>query len=139
MYKRQVFVRDESGLRLLAPSLVTVRDFGVAPRLRRRLEKLREQRIAPPDPTPRSPLDSLCADVREVLTALAATGAAQPSVRHAQTLADRSRRARDLGLLVLADSLDRVIDDSVGRVKPADVLRAVVVVDRVEALADQHS
>lgn len=134
-----VFVRDESGLRLLAPSLVTVRDFGVAPRLRRRLEKLREQRIAPPDPTPRSPLDSLCADVREVLTALAATGAAQPSVRHAQTLADRSRRARDLGLLVLADSLDRVIDDSVGRVKPADVLRAVVVVDRVEALADQHS
>ncbi len=79
------------------------------------------------------------ADIREVLTALAATGAAQPSGRHAQTLADRSRRARDLGLLVLADSLDRLVNHPEGGVEPADVLRAPVVADRVEALADQRA
>lgn len=126
-----IFVADGAGLRLVSPSLTTVSEFGLAARLRTRLQQLREHRAATPDPAPPNPLESLCADVREVLAALAASGQPHLSARQAATLAERSSTAHDLGLGVLARTVERLTS---ANALPADVLRAAFVLDRVHDL-----
>ena len=78
----------------------------------------------------RTPIRVLVQDVREALTALAASGAMRPTGMVAHVLRTRVRRAGDLQLATLAAALAEVGD----RPSPGAVLRACAVVDRLDAL-----
>ena len=78
----------------------------------------------------RPPIRVLVQDVREALTALAASGTMRPAGMVAHVLRTRVRRAGDLQLATLVAALAEVGD----RPSPGAVLRACAVVDRLAAL-----
>jgi len=128
-----IYVRREGGLALLSPSISSIRagDLGFYRRLATRLERLRAETAAPtPPPSASGLIESLCEDLREALTALAASGALRAQGRTAHVLTSRARRARELQLETLAAALARVEDEP----GPRAILRACAVVDRIRAL-----
>ena len=128
-----VFVHSDGALKLLAPSLSTVRadSHRFLRRLSKRLEGLRSRAVAVAPGRERGPVETLCADVREALTNLAASGALTPEGMTAHVLTTRARAARQMQLTTLAAALEEVV----ARPGAAAVLRACAVVDRVRALA----
>ena len=128
-----IYVRREGGLALLSPSISSIRAgrLGFYHRLAERLERLRAETAAPtPPPSVSGLIESLCEDLREALTALAASGALRAQGRTAHVLTSRARRARELQLETLAAALARVEDEP----GPRAILRACAVVDRIRAL-----
>ena len=128
-----IYVRREGGLALLSPSISSIRAgrLGFYHRLAERLERLRAETAAPtPPPSASGLIESLCEDLREALTALAASGALRAQGRTAHVLTSRARRARELQLETLAAALTRVEDEP----GPQAILRACAVVDRIRAL-----
>ena len=128
-----IYVRREGGLALLSPSISSIRAgrIGFYHRLAERLERLRAETAAPtPPPSASGLIESLCEDLREALTALAASGALRAQGRTAHVLTSRARRARELQLETLAAALTRVEDEP----GPQAILRACAVVDRIRAL-----
>ena len=128
-----IYVRREGGLALLSPSISSIRAgrLGFYHRLAERLERLRAETAAPtPPPSASGLIESLCEDLREALTALAASGALRAQGRTAHVLTSRARRARELQLETLAAALTRVEEEP----GPQAILRACAVVDRIRAL-----
>ena len=128
-----IYVRREGGLALLSPSISSIRAgrIGFYHRLAERLERLRAETAAPtPPPSVSGLIESLCEDLHEALTALAASGALRAQGRTALVLTSRARRARELQLETLAAALTRVEDEP----GPQAILRACAVVDRIRAL-----
>ncbi|WP_315071491.1 hypothetical protein [Actinomyces massiliensis] len=128
-----IYVRREGGLALLSPSISSIRAgrIGFYHRLAERLERLRAETAAPtPPPSASGLIESLCEDLREALTALAASGALRAQGRTAHVLTSRARWARELQLETLAAALTRVEDEP----GPQAILRACAVVDRIRAL-----
>ena len=128
-----IYVRSEGVLTLLSPTISSVRAdaFRFYRRLAKRLERLRAEAAVLAPPREAGPIEALCADVHEALTALAASGALRAEGMTAHVLATRARAARDLQLQTLAAALAEVEE----RPGPRAVLRACAVVDRVRALA----
>ena len=128
-----IYVRSEGVLTLLSPTISSVRAdaFRFYRRLAKRLERLRAEAAVLAPPREAGPIEALCADVHEALTALAASGALRAEGMTAHVLATRARAARDLQLQTLAAALAEVEE----RPGPWAVLRACAVVDRVRALA----
>ena len=127
-----ILVRDRGVPTLLSPTITSVRtdDPGLYHRLAGRMERLRsEVRTLPPPET--GPVQALCADVRETLTALATSGAPRAQGAGAHVLVTRARTARGLQLQTLAAALDEVEAGC----SPQALLRACALVDRVRALA----
>ena len=127
-----ILVRDRGVPTLLSPTISSVRadDPGLYRRLAGRMERLRsEVRTLPPPET--GPVQALCDDVRETLTALAASGAPRAQGAAAHVLVTRARTARGLQLQTLAAALDKVEAGC----SPQALLRACALVDRVRALA----
>ena len=127
-----ILVRDRGVPTLLSPTISSVRadDPGLYRRLAGRMERLRsEVRTLPPPET--GPVQALCDDVRETLTALAASGAPRAQGAAAHVLVTRARTAHGLQLQTLAAALDEVGDGC----SPQALLRACALVDRVRALA----
>ena len=126
-----VFVREHDRISLLAATFppsraVPGRGRG---RSRRGPEEARTQE-AETNGEDRAPIRVLVQDVREALTALAASGAMRPTGMVAHVLRTRVRRAGDLQLATLVAALAEVGD----RPSPGAVLRACAVVDRLAAL-----
>lgn len=128
-----IYVRSEGALALLSPTISSVRADapGFYRRLAERLKRLRAGASVLAPPREAGPIESLCTDVHEALTALAASGALRAEGTIAHVLATRTRAARDLQLQTLAAALTEVEQ----RPGPGAVLRACAVVDRVRALA----
>ena len=128
-----IYVRHEGALALLSPSISSIRvgDRGFYRRLATRMERLRAEAAAPaPLPSASGLIESLCEDLHEALTALAASGVLRAQGRTAHVLTSRTRRARELQLETLAAALTRVEDEP----GPQAILRACAVVDRIRAL-----
>ena len=128
-----VFVHSDGALKLFAPSLSSVLadSYRFFHRLSERLEGLRARAVAVAPGRERGPIETLCADAREALADLAASGAPAPEGMTAHVLTTRARAADQMQLTTLAAALEEVI----ARPGPAAVLRACAVVDRVRALA----
>ena len=124
-----VFVREHDRISLLAATFPPSRGSSGRGRLRPRPEEARTQE-AETNGEDRTPIQALVQDVREALTALAASGAMQPTGMVAHVLRTRVRRAGDLQLATLVAALAEVGD----RPSPGAVLRACAVVDRLAAL-----
>ena len=127
-----VFVREHDRISLLVATFppsrgASGRGYG---RLRRRVEETPTHE-AHTNRGDRMPIRALVQDVREALTALAASGTTRPTSTVAHVLRARVRMAGDLQLTTLAAVLTEVDD----RPSPGAVLRACAVVDRLEALA----
>jgi hypothetical protein len=127
-----VFVREHDRISLLVATFppsrgASGRGYG---RLRRRVEETHTHE-AHTNRGDRMPIRALVQDVREALTALAASGTTRPTSTVAHVLRARVRMAGDLQLTTLAAVLTEVDD----RPSPGAVLRACAVVDRLEALA----
>ena len=131
-----IYVRREGVLALLSPSISSIRagDRGFYRRLATRLERLRAAAAAPtPPPSASGLIESLCEDLHEALTTMAASGALHTEGMvgwTAHVLTSRARRARELQLETLAAALARVEDEP----GPRAILRACAVVDRIRAL-----
>jgi len=126
-----VFVREHDRISLLAATFPPSR--AVPGRGRGRSRRGPEEagtQEAETNGEDRTPIRVLVQDVREALTALAASGAMQPTGMVAHVLRMRARRADDLQLTTLAAALAEVAD----RPSPGAVLRACAVVDRLDAL-----
>ncbi len=126
-----VFVREHDRISLLAATFPPSR--AVPGRGRGRSRRGPEEagtQEAETNGEDRTPIRVLVQDVREALTALAASGAMQPTGMVAHVLRTRVRRAGDLQLATLVAALAEVGD----RPSPGAVLRACAVVDRVAAL-----
>ena len=128
-----VFVHSDGALKLFAPSLSSVRadSYRFFRRLSERLEGLRARAVAVAPGRELGPIEALCADAREALTNLAASGALTPEDMTAHVLTTRARAARQMQLTTLAAALEEVV----ARPGAGAVLRACAVVDRVRALA----
>ena len=128
-----VFVHSDGALKLFAPSLSSVQadSYRFFRRLSERLEGLRARAVAVAPGRELGPIEALCADAREALADLAASGAPAPEGMTAHVLTTRARAADQMQLTTLAAALEEVI----ARPGPAAVLRACAVVDRVRALA----
>ena len=128
-----VFVHSDGALKLFAPSLSSVLadSYRFFRRLSERLEGLRARAVAVAPGRELGPVEALCADAREALADLAASGAPAPEGMTAHVLTTRARAADQMQLTTLAAALEEVI----ARPGPAAVLRACAVVDRVRALA----
>lgn len=124
-----VFVREHDRISLLAATFPPSRGTSGRGRSRRGPEEAGTQE-AETNGEDRTPIRVLVQDVREALTALAASGAMQPTGMVAHVLRTRVRRAGDLQLATLVAALAEVGD----RPSPGAVLRACAVVDRVAAL-----
>ena len=124
-----VFVREHDRISLLAATFPPSRGTSGRGRLRPRPEEARTQE-AEMNGEDRTPIQALVQDVREALTALAASGTMRPAGMVAHVLRTRVRRAGELQLATLAAALAEVGD----RPSPGAVLRACAVVDRVAAL-----
>ena len=124
-----VFVREHDRISLLAATFPPSRGTSGRGRLRPRPEEARTQE-AETNGEDRTPIRVLVQDVREALTALAASGTMRPAGMVAHVLRTRVRRAGELQLATLAAALAEVGD----RPSPGAVLRACAVVDRVAAL-----
>ena len=127
-----VFVREHDRISLLVATFppsrgASGRGYG---RLRRRVEETHTHE-AHTNRGDRMPIRALVQDVREALTALAASGTTRPTSTVAHVLRARVRMAGDLQLTTLAAVLTEVDD----RPSPGAVLRACAVIDRLEALA----
>ena len=127
-----VFVREHDRISLLVATFppsrgASGRGYG---RLRRRVEETHTHE-AHTNREDRMPIRALVQDVREALTALAASGTTRPTSTVAHVLRARVRMAGDLQLTTLAAVLTEVDD----RPSPGAVLRACAVIDRLEALA----
>jgi hypothetical protein len=129
MTPHSVFVTDESGTRLIPLTLDQQRAWHLEKKLRTRLAKLREHRLAAPATTTDG-LSARLTAVSELLSAIAAT-ATGVSAWQAESLQRRHRELADLGLQSLAQALEALVP------KPdaAAVLRAQFLLDRVIALA----
>ena len=127
-----IYVRREGGLALLSPSISSIRAgrLGFYHRLAERLERLRAETAPMPPPSGSGLIESLCEDLHEALTALAASGALRAEGWTAHVLTSRARRARELQLETLAAALTRVEEEP----GPQAILRACAVVDRIRAL-----
>lgn len=126
-----VFVREHDRISLLAATFPPSR--GSSGRGRGRPRRGPEEACTQEAETngeDRAPIRVLAQDVREALTALAASGAMRPTGMVAHVLRTRVRRAGDLQLTTLAAALAEVGD----RPSPGAVLRACAVVDRLDAL-----
>ena len=126
-----VFVREHDRISLLAATFPPSR--AVPGRGRGRSRRGPEEagtQEAETNGEDRTPIRVLVQDVREALTALAASGAMQPTGMVAHVLRTRVRRAGDLQLATLVAALAEVGD----RPSPGAVLRACAVVDRLAAL-----
>ena len=126
-----VFVREHDRISLLAATFppsrgASGRGYG---RLRRRVEETHTHE-AHTNRGDRMPIRALVQDVREALTALAASGTTRPTSTVAHVLRARARMAGDLQLTTLAAVLTEVDD----RPSPGAVLRACAVIDRIDAL-----
>ena len=126
-----VFVREHDRISLLAATFppsrgASGRGYG---RLRRRVEETHTHE-AHTNREDRMPIRALVQDVREALTALAASGTTRPTSTVAHVLRARLRMAGDLQLTTLAAVLTEVDD----RPSPGAVLRACAVIDRLNAL-----
>ena len=126
-----VFVREHDRISLLAATFppsrgASGRGYG---RLRRRVEETHTHE-AHTNREDRMPIRALVQDVREALTALAASGTTRPTSTVAHVLRARVRMAGDLQLTTLAAVLTEVDD----RPSPGAVLRACAVIDRLDAL-----
>ena len=128
-----VFVHSDGALKLFAPSLSSVQadSYRFFRRLSERLEGLRARAVAVAPGRELGPVEALCADAREALADLAASGAPAPEGMTAHVLTTRARAADQMQLTTLAAALEEVT----ARPGPAAVLRACAVVDRVRALA----
>lgn len=123
-----LWVRNAKGVRLVLPTMAHYQVLFGAKRLRKRLQVLRELKTTAPAPVVTDPLVALLADVSEVLTGLAASGARTPSRRDADTLTTRRQQAHELGLATLASALGQVAT----RPAAADILWASTLVGRLE-------
>ena len=126
-----VFVREHDRISLLAATFPPSR--AVPGRGRGRSRRGPEEagtQEAETNGEDRTPIRVLVQDVREALTALAASGAMQPTGMVAHVLRMRVRRAGELQLATLAAALAEVGD----RPSPSAVLRAWALVDRLAAL-----
>ena len=126
-----VFVREHDRISLLAATFPPSR--AVPGRGRGRSRRGPEEagtQEAETNGEDRTPIRVLVQDVREALTALAASGTMRPAGMVAHVLRTRVRRAGELQLATLAAALAEVGD----RPSPGAVLRACAVVDRVAAL-----
>lgn len=121
-------MRNAMGVRLVLPTMAHYQVLFGAKRLRKRLQVLRELKTTAPAPVVTDPLVALLADVSEVLTGLAASGARTPSRRDADTLTTRRQQAHELGLATLASALGQVAT----RPAAADILWASTLVGRLE-------
>ena len=126
-----VFVREHDRISLLAATFppsrgASGRGYG---RLRRRVEETHTHE-AHTNREDRMPIRALVQDVREALTALAASGTTRPTSTVAHVLRARVRMAGDLQLTTLAAVLTEVDD----RPSPGAVLRTCAVIDRLDAL-----
>lgn len=126
-----IFVREHDRISLLAATFppsrgASGRGYG---RLRRRVEETHTHE-AHTNREDRMPIRALVQDVREALTALAASGTTRPTSTVAHVLRARVRRAGELQLATLAAALAEVGD----RPSPSAVLRAWALVDRLGAL-----
>ena len=128
-----VFVHSDGALKLFAPSLSSVRadSYLFFRRLSERLEGLRARAVAVAPGRELGPIEALCADAREALADLAASGAPAPEGMTAHVLTTRARAADQMQLTTLAAALEEVT----ARPGAAAVLRACAVVERVRALA----
>ena len=128
-----VFVHSDGALKLFAPSLSSVQadSYRFFRRLSERLEGLRARAVAVAPGRELGPVEALCADAREALADLAASGAPAPEGMTAHVLTTRARAADQMQLTTLAAALEEVT----ARPGPAAVLRACAVVERVRALA----
>lgn len=124
-----VFVREHDRISLLAATFPPSRGTSGRGRLRPRPEEARTQE-AEMNGEDRTPIQALVQDVREALTALAASGTMRPAGMVAHVLRTRVRRAGELQLATLAAALAEVGD----RPSPSAVLRAWALVDRLAAL-----
>ena len=124
-----VFVREHDRISLLAATFPPSRGTSGRGRLRPRPEEARTQE-AEMNGEDRTPIQALVQDVREALTALAASGTMRPTGMVAHVLRTRVRRAGELQLATLAAALAEVGD----RPSPSAVLRAWALVDRLAAL-----
>lgn len=124
-----VFVREHDRISLLAATFPPSRAVPGRGRLRPRPEEAHTQE-AEMNGEDRTPIQALVQDVREALTALAASGTMRPAGMVAHVLRTRVRRAGELQLATLAAALAEVGD----RPSPGAVLRACAVVDRLAAL-----
>ena len=124
-----VFVREHDRISLLAATFPPSRGTSGRGRLRPRPEEARTQE-AETNGEDRTPIRVLVQDVREALTALAASGTMRPAGMVAHVLRTRVRRAGELQLATLAAALAEVGD----RPSPGAVLRAWALVDRLAAL-----
>ena len=124
-----VFVRGHDRISLLAATFPPSRGTSGRGRLRPRPEEARTQE-AEMNGEDRTPIQALVQDVREALTALAASGTMRPAGMVAHVLRTRVRRAGELQLATLAAALAEVGD----RPSPSAVLRAWALVDRLAAL-----
>ena len=124
-----VFVREHDRISLLAATCPPSRGTSGRGRLRPRPEEARTQE-AETNGEDRTPIRVLVQDVREALTALAASGTMRPAGMVAHVLRTRVRRAGELQLATLAAALAEVGD----RPSPGAVLRAWALVDRLAAL-----
>ena len=131
-----IYVLREGALALLSPSISSIRagDLGFYRRLTTRLERLRAEAATPtPPPSASGLIESLCEDLHEALTTMAASGALHTEGMvgwTAHVLTSRARRARELQLETLAAALTRVEEEP----GPQAILRACAVVDRIRAL-----
>jgi len=126
-----VFVREHDRISLLAATFppsrgASGRGYG---RLRRRVEETHTHE-AHTNREDRMPIRALVQDVREALTALAASGTTRPTSTVAHVLRARARMAGDLQLTTPA-AVRTEVDD---RPSPGAVLRACAVIDRLDAL-----
>ena len=128
-----VFVHSDGALKLFAPSLSSVQadSYRFFRRLSERLEGLRARAVAVAPGRELGPIEALCADAREALADLAASGAPAPEGMTAHVLTTRARAADQMQLTTLAAALEEVI----ARPGAGAVLRACAVADRVRALA----
>ena len=126
-----VFVREHDRISLLAATFPPSR--AVPGRGRGRSRRGPEEagtQEAETNGEDRTPIRVLVQDVREALTALAASGTMRPAGMVAHVLRMRVRRAGELQLATLAAALAEVGD----RPSPSAVLRAWALVDRLAAL-----
>ena len=126
-----VFVREHDRISLLAATFPPSRGASGRGngRLRRRVEETHTHE-AHTNREDRMPIRALVQDVREALTALAASGTTRPTSTVAHVLRARVRMAGDLQLTTLAAVLTEVDD----RPSPGAVLRACAIIDRLDAL-----
>lgn len=129
-----VFVAENGGVRLIAPSLTPPeREVRRGWWARRAAKDQRPRAHSGERDRPRGPLTQAGEAVLDVCEALASTGRPALSPRQRETLQSRAEQASGLGLASLAAAIEPLLGSSV---TPAAVLRATLIAERTLVLAD---